>query len=332
MFTKRFIDKQVRILNKPLFADDLLKKITENDHDIGGDDIDEEGHGQNDGNFDRQYDELTPKLLSKILNRTNAIIRKKNARLFAPQVSSQVAHQIVKLEQCKLLLINDQLAKVNALLPPLVLPEFEAATGSSSAAKLAQCTHLISQLPEAKYLLVHTNDQVDDENDENDDGDANGGENGLVHDDQPRVVAPKKSLKNKINQQIKPTDVSAILEEYDRIRQNLIDLNEKLVCAQNKLSYLQDLNIKLTYLVAGEATPAPAPSLRDLAMYDSDEEVERESNVSQIQSNLLVDNESEEKNLKSEINRFKILVEKIDYKLKGQDLRGIVAKLNQQGQ
>jgi hypothetical protein len=340
VFTKRFIDKQVRVLNKPLFVDDLLKNITENPTNIGGDNIDEEEDGENDGNIDRQYDELTPKLLSKILNKTNMIIRKKNARLFAPQVSSQVAHQVVKLEHCKLLLINDQLAKVNALLPPLVLPEFETTTGSSCAAKLTQCTHLISQLPEAKYLLVHTNDHVDEENDEDDEdsinsdtnGDEKDGVNGLIHDDQARVVAPKKLLKNKINQQIKPTDVSTILEEYGKIRQDLIDLNKNLISSYNKLSYLQDLNTKLTYLVAGDTTPVPVPNLRDSELYDSDEEIEYGSNVSQIQSNLLLNNESEEKNLIAEMNRFKILVEKIDYKLNGQNLRGIVTKLNQQGQ
>lgn len=143
------MDQQIKTINKPLTLNDDLKKLVQNQSKLNELSSEEETGS---------YDQITEKQLVKILSKINPVVKKNTNKLFATQISNQVAQQVIKLEQSYLTELNDKLTKVNGILTPLLLPTYETITNLSESAKLAHFNNLVTNLPLSKYLLVDNNE------------------------------------------------------------------------------------------------------------------------------------------------------------------------------
>ncbi|CUM63200.1 uncharacterized protein PRCAT00000769001 [Priceomyces carsonii] len=91
VYTKRFIDNEVKRLNRPLSLDSS------------------EAPG------------LSEKQLQQILTKVNIKIRRHNRNLFPAQINNQIVQQILKIEQEKLNAVNERLTRVKYIMKPLAI-------------------------------------------------------------------------------------------------------------------------------------------------------------------------------------------------------------------
>lgn len=332
LYTKRFIDQQVKILNQPLVIDDRLRALI--------------------AQLQLEYgpDSISESQLQKVLQKTNARIRRHNAAAFLAQVTNQIVQQVLKLELYKLAIVNEQLAKIRYILRPLLLPDFNLVSNDDPKTRLRQFELLIKELPESQYLIVddspmNKNEQrlfvsSDEESDSEDEDD-----NLLVEDDAARVEEPvssqrlrshyTKKLKEEVNRQIqRDQTIDQLLAKYDELRLALVDEHSKLLYLFEKIQYLKSLKNEIQNTL-GISLPGENNKKVDHEIYDSDEEEDEVvGGVSQLQSNLVTnDHNSSARGLLSEINRFRVLVEKLSYKISSSDigtreLREELAKLS----
>lgn len=314
-YTKNFIQSQVNILNEPYRINSRIRNIL------------------------AEQDEITESELQTILNLLNNEIKECNDELFPSQINNQIALQILKLEKQKLKIVNLQLFKINSFIKPITLPDFDNLTNQDQNKKLAELREQIKELPDLKYLFVSSTDTTDiqDEYDLDDDDQGQDIENepreeqaednetdkantDIVQDDQEEVASTKQ-MKKEFIQEIadKVNDSNAqpdqeLIEKYDKLRTDLIDISDRLQYKSGKLGYLSGLQQTLSEIVGVRSTTIDTQLNQ---IYDSDEEV---STPNDNETNLQPGPYSTRTNIQSEINRFRMLVEKISYKVNTKNL------------
>lgn len=314
-YTKNFIQSQVNILNEPYRINSRIRNIL------------------------AEQDEITESELQTILNLLNNEIKECNDELFPSQINNQIVLQILKLEKQKLKIVNLQLFKINSFIKPITLPDFDNLTNQDQNKKLAELREQIKELPDLKYLFVSSTDTTDiqDEYDLDDDDQGQDIENepreeqaednetdkantDIVQDDQEEVASTKQ-MKKEFIQEIadKVNDSNAqpdqeLIEKYDKLRTDLIDISDRLQYKSGKLGYLSGLQQTLSEIVGVRSTTIDTQLNQ---IYDSDEEV---STPNDNETNLQPGPDSTRTNIQSEINRFRMLVEKISYKVNTKNL------------
>lgn len=314
-YTKNFIQSQVNILNEPYRINSRIRNIL------------------------AEQDEITESELQTILNLLNNEIKECNDELFPSQINNQIVLQILKLEKQKLKIVNLQLFKINSFIKPITLPDFDNLTNQDQNKKLAELREQINELPDLKYLFVSNTDTTDiqDEYDLDDDDQGQDIENepreeqaednetdkantDIVQDDQEEVASTKQ-MKKEFIQEIadKVNDSNAqpdqeLIEKYDKLRTDLIDISDRLQYKSGKLGYLSGLQQTLSEIVGVRSTTIDTELNQ---IYDSDEEV---STPNDNETNLQPGPDSTRTNIQSEINRFRMLVEKISYKVNTKNL------------
>lgn len=314
-YTKNFIQSQVNILNEPYRINSRIRNIL------------------------AEQDEITESELQTILNLLNNEIKECNDELFPSQINNQIVLQILKLEKQKLKIVNLQLFKINSFIKPITLPDFDNLTNQDQNKKLAELREQIKELPDLKYLFVSSTDTTDiqDEYDLDDDDQGQDMENepreeqaednetdkantDIVQDDQEEVASTKQ-MKKEFIQEIadKVNDSNAqpdqeLIEKYDKLRTDLIDVSNRLQYKSGKLGYLSGLQQTLSEIVSVRSTTIDTELNQ---IYDSDEEV---STPNDNETNLQPGPDSTRTNIQSEINRFRMLVEKISYKVNTKNL------------
>lgn len=314
-YTKNFIQSQVNILNEPYRINSRIRNIL------------------------AEQDEITESELQTILNLLNNEIKECNDELFPSQINNQIVLQILKLEKQKLKIVNLQLFKINSFIKPITLPDFDNLTNQDQNKKLAELREQIKELPDLKYLFVSNTDTTDiqDEYDLDDDDQGQDMENepreeqaednetdkantDIVQDDQEEVASTKQ-MKKEFIQEIadKVNDSNAqpdqeLIEKYDKLRTDLIDISDRLQYKSGKLGYLSGLQQTLSEIVGVRSTTIDTQLNQ---IYDSDEEV---STPNDNETNLQPGPDSTRTNIQSEINRFRMLVEKISYKVNTKNL------------
>lgn len=314
-YTKNFIQNQVNILNEPYRINSRIRNIL------------------------AEQDEITESELQTILNLLNNEIKECNDELFPSQINNQIVLQILKLEKQKLKIINLQLFKINSFIKPITLPDFDNLTNQDQNKKLAELREQIKELPDLKYLFVSSTDTTDiqDEYDLDDDDQGQDMENepleeqaednetdkantDIVQDDQEEVASTKQ-MKKEFIQEIsdKVNDSNAqpdqeLIKKYDKLRTDLIDISDRLQYKSGKLGYLSGLQQTLSEIVGVRSTTIDTQLNQ---IYDSDEEV---STPNDNETNLQPGPYSTRTNIQSEINRFRMLVEKISYKVNTKNL------------
>lgn len=314
-YTKNFIQSQVNILNEPYRINSRIRNIL------------------------AEQDEITESELQTILNLLNNEIKECNDELFPSQINNQIVLQILKLEKQKLKIVNLQLFKINSFIKPITLPDFDNLTNQDQNKKLAELREQIKELPDLKYLFVSNTDTTDiqDEYDLDDDDQGQDIENepreeqaednetdkantDIVQDDQEEVASTKQ-MKKEFIQEIadKVNDSNAqpdqeLIEKYDKLRTDLIDISDRLQYKSGKLGYLSGLQQTLSEIVGVRSTTIDTELNQ---IYDSDEEV---STPNDNETSLQPGPYSTRTNIQSEINRFRMLVEKISYKVNTKNL------------
>lgn len=314
-YTKNFIQNQVNILNEPYRINSRIRNIL------------------------AEQDEITESELQTILNLLNNEIKECNDELFPSQINNQIVLQILKLEKQKLKIVNLQLFKINSFIKPITLPDFDNLTNQDQNKKLAELREQIKELPDLKYLFVSSTDTTDiqDEYDLDDDDQGQDIENepreeqaednetdkantDIVQDDQEEVASTKQ-MKKEFIQEIsdKVNDSNAqpdqeLIKKYDKLRTDLIDISDRLQYKSGKLGYLSGLQQTLSEIVGVRSTTIDTQLNQ---IYDSDEEV---STPNDNETNLQPGPYSTRTNIQSEINRFRMLVEKISYKVNTKNL------------
>lgn len=314
-YTKNFIQSQVNILNEPYRINSRIRNIL------------------------AEQDEITESELQTILNLLNNEIKECNDELFPSQINNQIVLQILKLEKQKLKIVNLQLFKINSFIKPITLPDFDNLTNQDQNKKLAELREQIKELPDLKYLFVSNTDTTDiqDEYDLDDDDQGQDMENepleeqaednetdkantDIVQDDQEEVASTKQ-MKKEFIQEIsdKVNDSNAqpdqeLIKKYDKLRTDLIDISDRLQYKSGKLGYLSGLQQTLSEIVGVRSTTIDTELNQ---IYDSDEEV---STPNDNETNLQPGPYSTRTNIQSEINRFRMLVEKISYKVNTKNL------------
>lgn len=314
-YTKNFIQSQVNILNEPYRINSRIRNIL------------------------AEQDEITESELQTILNLLNNEIKECNDELFPSQINNQIVLQILKLEKQKLKIVNLQLFKINSFIKPITLPDFDNLTNQDQNKKLAELREQIKELPDLKYLFVSSTDTTDiqDEYDLDDDDQGQDMENepreeqaednetdkantDIVQDDQEEVASTKQMKKefiqeiaDKVNNSNAQPD-QELIEKYDKLRTDLIDISDRLQYKSGKLGYLSGLQQTLSEIVGVRSTTIDTQLNQ---IYDSDEEV---STPNDNETNLQPGPDSTRTNIQSEINRFRMLVEKISYKVNTKNL------------
>ena len=314
-YTKNFIQSQVNILNEPYRINSRIRNIL------------------------AEQDEITESELQTILNLLNNEIKECNDELFPSQINNQIVLQILKLEKQKLKIVNLQLFKINSFIKPITLPDFDNLTNQDQNKKLAELREQIKELPDLKYLFVSNTDTTDiqDEYDLDDDdqgqdieiepreeqaedNETDKANTDIVQDDQEEVASTKQ-MKKEFIQEIadKVNDSNAqpdqeLIEKYDKLRTDLIDISDRLQYKSGKLGYLSGLQQTLSEIVGVRSTTIDTQLNQ---IYDSDEEV---STPNDNETNLQPGPYSTRTNIQSEINRFRMLVEKISYKVNTKNL------------
>lgn len=305
-YTKKFIDNQVNILNEPLTITPEIRSMLD--------------------------DSLTEDQLQQVLNKLNNNLKRNNERLFPPQINNQIILQIMKLETQKLKIVNQQLFKLNAFVKPIILPDFENLSNSDQHEKLVDLTNLIDELPELKYLFV-SNDGVTNveeeyslEEDDDHDADIDVDSENTIQDDQDKSVSRKQANKefiediidevNELNENLEPE----VLEKYDKLRESLIKISKNLKYKNDKVNYLRKLQQNINQFFSSDQ---PQTTLKTNELYDSDEEVTETPDINDLQKNLqFKESVTETRSMVSEINRFRILVEQISYKVNSENITG----------
>lgn len=285
LYIKQFIDEQVKILSRPFVIDDDLRAVMAK-HNI------------------------SEETMKNIVFKANLRLKRQIRAKFSRQVVHQIVQQVAKNETDKLLKVNTALTKISLMVQPVLLPDFSKVGNLND--RIRMVNELVNELPDPQYLfavqeLAEKNDvdktDLDKDLDPTRSLEQDPEAGMLVQDDEERVeVQLRKELEQQytrvVDEEIrKATDLKAgenaqLKERYTQLRTELLALNDNLIYKLEKLAYLRKLNQKLDFVEAS--------STRDLA--DSEDE---ESEVEASSADLGV-----------QINRFKILVEKLEFAMR----------------
>lgn len=226
--------------------------------------------------------------LQVILAKINTMIKRHNNYVFQPRINNQIINQVLKSEREKLDKVHERLRLVEAFIKPLLLSNIQGLTSE----RLKEFDLLITELPESKYLFVKpeavglSSDSESEVSSEYDQTLIS--DNILVEDDSEMITENTPTV----------ADVRrSRLQLYKQINQSMQYNDDMLrqydTCRSRLVVLNQELNYKfkkLQYL-----------------------------NHLKSQLQLIVDNYD-----LSELNKFKILVDSVQYKMNQQNKQDIV--------
>lgn len=294
LYIKNFIEEQIRILNQPLVIDDELRAVMSKNN-------------------------ISEETMKSILLKANLRLRRHNRDRFNRQAVHQIVQQIVNNEKEKVFKVNEALAKIEIMIQPILLPDFSLVGDVGD--RVGMFNELVKELPQPEYLFAAHSFSMETEQgdpeviesagkkDETETEDGKGGEeaNLLVQDDQERFQENRtdeereelvKKYQVEVAQELKDhisshqQKIDTLKEQYIQLRTLLIEMNEELVYKMQKFEYLRQLNGKMNFLQKDSNSLRP-----DSEDEDSDEEVANTD-------------------LKIQMGRFRILMEKLEFAMK----------------
>ncbi|CUM46685.1 uncharacterized protein AC631_05279 [Debaryomyces fabryi] len=322
LYTKRFIDQEVRRLSQPLVVTSKLESILTEESE----EDDPEG---------RQVGE---KQLQQIISKVNVLIKRHNRNVFSRQVVNQMIQQVIKCEQNKLMVVNDKLMRIEMILKPILLPEVSQ-TGNVKTL-MGEFGELVRELPESKYLFEQDDEYSADEKEETPDNTPSDEERILVQDEEERVEddeLTKSQYNHRLRQQTEQEQSkkhnTQLLQKYDGIRHHLIELHRGLEYKYAKLEYLNQLKKKLlnVLLVPEEHAKRGAFHNNNEAATNDDEPFDSDDDANDTLHHQRSLDYTTSTSLSNEINKFRVLVEKISYRLHSkQELQATLDSINSQ--
>lgn len=226
-YTKRFIETELKALNRPIEVTDDMKTIAL-----------EEG--------------IDTKQLQVVAMRLSMLIKRHNANVFSSRIIDQIAYQVVKSERNKAEMINDRLTKVQTMIKPLLVPTIDLVS------RAKEFDQVVKELPEGKYLFVtqppseqsehHLDLQPEFGQEDQEDQE----DNGLVQDDEAQVdqgLDPHKyqeQISRAVERAHQNRDADNMVQDYETIRVKLVQLSQSLQYKYKKLQYVEQLRHKLS--------------------------------------------------------------------------------------
>ncbi|CCE79590.1 Piso0_001667 [Millerozyma farinosa CBS 7064] len=314
LYIKRFIDKEIHRLNEPLRPDrdfkEAVKRVESNGYEVS----------------DRQ--------VRQALGHINTLIKRHGRNVFAKQVVNQIVQQVVKVEEYKLQAVNKKLLQLEQIVSPVLIPDFDRI--GSARSRIAALGQIVDELPEERYLFFKSESEEAEQKDEkdkpeNDDSadDSDEEQNTIqetliMSDDElvPDTASIKqltRHMERQVEQEIYLGDHEQTIRNYGQVRQDLIAIHKELQYKCAKLDYLSELRNKLVQNLGVAKIAQPRRETQSGTSdepVDSDEEFDMEQWA--IQPEPVADPNTS--NIAAEINKFKILVEKIALKLGSQNL------------
>lgn len=322
LYTKRFIDQEVRRLSQPLVVTSKVERIlteesTEDDPD-----------GQ----------QVGEKQLQQIISKVNVLIKRHNRNVFSRQVVNQIIQQVIKCEQNKLMVVNEKLMRIEMILKPILLPEVNQMGNVKTL--MGEFGELVRELPESKYLFDEDDDDTTDEDEKAPDHASSDEEGILVQDEQERVEDDElkkpqynRRLRQQTEQEQSKSSSTQLLHKYDDIRHHLIELHQGLAYKYAKLEYLTLLKEKLlrVLLVPEEHAKRDPFHRNDKMVVNDDEPFDSDDEANDTLSHQHSLDYTANTSLSNEINKFRVLVEKISYRLHSkQELQAALDSINSQ--
>lgn len=315
LYIKRFIDREIHRLNEPLRADrefkEALKRVESNGY------------------------EVSDKQVRQALAHINTLIKRHGRNVFAKQVVNQIVQQVVKVEEYKLQAVNKRLLQLEQIVSPILIPDFDRIGNARN--RIAALGQIVDELPEERYLFFKLESTLTEQKDEkdkpgNDDGSAGESEDEenaiqetlIMSDDElvpdaASIEQLTRHVERQVEQEIYLGDHEQTLRNYGQVRQDLIAIHKELQYKCAKLDYLSELRNKLVQNLGVANIAQPQRKTQNGTLdepVDSDEDFDMEQWA--IQSEPVADPTTS--NIAAEINKFKILVEKIALKLGLQNL------------
>lgn len=269
LYIKRFVEEQVEILSQPLVIDDDVRRVMAKHN-------------------------LPEETVKNALFKVNLLLKRHNKHKFSKQVVHQLVQQITKNEHDKLMKVNEQLQKVTQLVQPIIVPE--AKGGLTVLERVTRLQELADVLPEPAYLFALDGGEDEEAEKEKVEEKEEDNEDGLIVDDQDRVERVlKKQLEEEYIQAIREEvkeDVTLqkatneeLRQRYAALREQLVEISQKLIYDQQKLGYLEALEKKVEALKGSGMEALEALEALEGGRDD----------------------------LEAQITRFRILVEKLEY-------------------
>ncbi|SGZ46765.1 CIC11C00000004006 [Sungouiella intermedia] len=296
LYIKNFIEEQIRILNQPLVIDDELRAVMSKNN-------------------------ISEETMKSILLKANLRLKRHNRDRFNRQAVHQIVQQIVNNEKEKVFKVNEALAKIEIMIQPILLPDFSLVGDVGD--RVGMFNELVKELPQPEYLfaahsfsmeteqedpeVIESGGKKDETETETEDGKEGEEANLLVQDDQERFQENRndeereglvKKYQVEVAQELKDhisshqQKIDTLKEQYTQLRALLIEMNEELVYKMQKFEYLRQLNGKMNFLQKDSNSLRP-----DSEDEDSDEEVANTD-------------------LKIQMGRFRILMEKLEFAMK----------------
>lgn len=315
LYIKRFIDREIQRLNEPLKVDrdfkEVLKRVESNGY------------------------EVSDKQVRQALAHINTLIKRHGRNVFAKQVVNQIVQQVVKVEEYKLQAVNKKLLQLEQIVSPVLIPDFDRIGNARS--RIAALGQIVDELPEERYLFFKLESSLTGQKDEKDKPENDYGSAGESEDEENAIqqtlimsddelvpdTASMKQLTRHVERQVEQEiflgDHEQTLRNYGQVRQDLIAIHKELQYKCAKLDYLSELRNKLVQNLGVANITQPQRKAQNGTLdepVDSDEDFDMEQWT--IQPEPVADPTTS--NIAAEINKFKILVEKIALKLGLQNL------------
>lgn len=287
-YTKSLIEHQLDTLKEPLVLDEPISDMLSN-------------HAHSDKNT-----QVSESQLHDVLNKVNASMNTRYNEIFTSQRNDEVISSIIDAEFQKLAKVDRQIFKIYHQLQSFELSGFNKLATNDKMMKLQRLRELIDELPRPKYIYLsdnegnihHLNKRLDVINCSNGRGEARElkkerARQGLNAQDQ------NSSCLLSGVEQVQHSDrdkMSELLQTYASLRNQLITSCKILRYNFEKLEYLRSLNTML------EETFDTRNRIADTTSSDNNGTIPDD-------------------NLQEEINRFRILVERIVYKSSLKDLQ-----------
>lgn len=287
-YTKSLIEHQLDILKEPLVLDEPISDMLSN-------------HAHSDKNT-----QVSESQLHDVLNKVNASMNTRYNEIFTSQRNDEVISSIIDAEFQKLAKVDRQIFKIYHQLQSFELSGFNKLATNDKMVKLQRLRELIDELPRPKYIYLsdiegnihHMNKRLDVIN-----GSNRREEAGELKKDRarPELSAQDQNSSCLLSEleQVKYTDGdkrSELLQTYASLRNQLTTSSKILRYDFEKLEYLRSLNTKL------EET------------FDTKNRI---ANATSSDNNGTIPDD----NLQEEINRFRILAERIAYKFSLKNLQ-----------
>lgn len=235
-----------------------------------------------------QQENLTEAQVKSILFKCNLLIKRHNRTKYNKQVVHQIVQQVTKAEQANLVQANEALSKISRLVQPVMTDQF------SSSGRLQDRLRLLNDLadilPEGRYLFAVGEDgeNLEKSPDLVTPEVADTEDNPLIRDNEELLQSAEDTALR--NQYIKAAQEETekqfgahrekraeLRQRYDELRVRLAQINEDVVYKMEKLAYLRQLSQKMDFSSIG--------------------------------------NGEEELGLSTQMSRFSVLVEKLEFAL-----------------